>query len=121
MMVGRVLTGALVALFLASEARAANLWTAPLVPEADGTLVCDAVNAGTAQRDVTLWVFDSQGVLLNFQECFGLLPMTVCSTSSTNDDARTCKIIVKGSKNAVRASLTARSAAGVTTAAVPAQ
>jgi hypothetical protein len=121
MMVSRALTGALVALVLATEARAANLLTAPLAPEADGTLVCDAVNVGTADRDVTVWLFDSQGVLLNFEECFGLLPMTVCSTSSTNDDARTCKVIVKGAKNAVRAALTARSAAGVTTAAVPAE
>jgi hypothetical protein len=120
-MVGRVLTGALVALLLTTEARAANLLTAPLVPEADGTLVCNAVNVGMTERDVTLWLFDSQGVLLNFQECFGLLPMTVCSTSSTNDDARTCKVIVKGAKSAVRASLAARSAAGVTTAAVPAE
>ena len=120
-MVGKTLTGALVALLLATTAHAANLLTAPLTPESDGTLVCDAVNVGTTERDVTLWLFDSQGVLLNFQECFGLLPMTVCSTSSTNDDARFCKVIIKGAKNAVRASLTARSAAGVTTAAVPAE
>lgn len=108
--------------FLAGGAQASNLWTMPLVAEPNGTLVCEAVNAGMQARDVTLWLFDDAGVLVNFSECFGLLPMTVCTvSSSTNDNARSCKIIVKGAKSNVRGSLMARSATNVTTAAVPAE
>jgi len=70
---------------------------------------------------VTLWLFDDAGVLVNFSQCFGLLPMTVCTVSSTNDNARSCKIIVKGGKGTVRGSLMAQSATNVTTAAVPAE
>jgi len=108
-------------LFLAGDAQASNLWTMPLVPEPDGTLVCEAVNASMQERDVTLWLFDDAGVLVNFSECPGLLPMTVCTVSSTDDNARSCKIIVKGAKGNVRGSLMARSATNVTTAAVPAE
>ena len=117
---GKMMGALIGVLLIASEVQAATVTTAPLEPEPNGTLVCEAVNVSSRERDVTLWIFDGNGILVTFNECFDLAMGAMCSSSTTSDAARYCKVIVEGGKGLVRASLTARSETNVTTAAVPA-
>ena len=67
-------------LLVASELQAATITTPPLEPESNGTLVCEAVNVSSRNRDVTLWIFDGSGNLVTFNECFDLAMGAMCSS-----------------------------------------
>jgi hypothetical protein len=106
-------------LILEGAASATILYSPPLLPEADGRLVCQVVNVSAQTLDITLEMYNSNGTLLSSFACFGPVgPGKTCATNSTDNAATYCKVIVNGSKKAVRGSLMARNADNVTTAAV---
>jgi len=87
---------------------AVTLFSPPLVPEGDNFLDCYLVNVSNAPRDVTIQVFNRDGVAVETVETTLAPGQEDVARALSNQNPRYCKFEVEGKKSYYRASILVR-------------